>query len=138
MRHAGPSLHTHKKEKKTQQCGGRRRRDISCSALIDSRRSCAPSVRGVDNKLINERQASAAMRHRLHPVINLSIPLKRSTGHQSCVRVLLLPFLSPKSALLLLHPPPPPPPLICCIRVCTAINANRTERLSVGGNNQFK
>lgn len=50
-----------------QQCGGRRHQDSSCSALIDSHHSCAPSIWGVDNKLINERSASVAMRHRLSP-----------------------------------------------------------------------
>lgn len=76
-----------------QQRGGRRHQDSSCRALIDSHHSCAPSIWGVDNKLINERVASVAVRHRLSPVINLSMPLKRLTGHQSCVKFLLLPFL---------------------------------------------
>lgn len=44
-----------------------------------------------DNKLVNECEAFT---HRCtSPVINLSMLLKRSTGHQSCVTSLLLPFL---------------------------------------------
>lgn len=78
----------------TQRSIGRRHQDSSCSALIDSLHSCAPSIGGgVDNKMINEHMALVAMCHRLGPVINLSMPLKRSTGHQSSVRYLLLPFL---------------------------------------------
>lgn len=49
-----------------------------------------------DNKLVNGREAFT--RRSPSPVINLSMLLKRSTGHQSCVTSLLLPFLLSYSA----------------------------------------
>lgn len=114
-------------------CNGRRHQDSSRGALIDSHHSCAPSIWGVDNKLINERVASVAARHRLSPVINPSVPLKRSTGHQSCVKSPLLPFLFP-AAPKQEHAATRPtcqPPLSCCISVCTVIDGDRNGRVSV-------
>lgn len=59
MRLRGPSPH----ENSSAFC----HRDASRSALIDSRHSCAPSIRGADSKVINERAASVTVRHRSGP-----------------------------------------------------------------------